>query len=95
MDSAHLLHCPALHKTFPAEFYWEARELEQLRQYILDDILSLSHFEEQTIVVSNQKGQKFKKANEMSAQEQVLDELMGTCRNGEDTRPEKLHYTSS
>lgn len=34
----------------------------------------------------------------MSAQEQMrrmLDELMGTRRNGEDTRPEKLHYTSS
>ncbi|GIY80363.1 putative RNA-binding protein Luc7-like 1 [Caerostris extrusa] len=34
----------------------------------------------------------------MSAVEQLrrqLDELMGTRRNGEDSRPEKLHYTSS
>ncbi|CAL1289379.1 unnamed protein product [Larinioides sclopetarius] len=34
----------------------------------------------------------------MSAHEQMrkmLDELMGTRRNGEDTRPEKLHYSSS
>ncbi|GIY53094.1 putative RNA-binding protein Luc7-like 1 [Caerostris darwini] len=34
----------------------------------------------------------------MSAVDQLrrqLDELMGTRRNGEDSRPEKLHYTSS
>ncbi|KAG8178976.1 hypothetical protein JTE90_012489 [Oedothorax gibbosus] len=34
----------------------------------------------------------------MSAQEQMrkmLDELMGTRRNGEDTREEKLHFTNA
>ncbi|GFS41424.1 hypothetical protein TNIN_459261 [Trichonephila inaurata madagascariensis] len=27
MSSAHLVHCPALHKTFFAERYWEARDM--------------------------------------------------------------------
>ncbi|GFT94612.1 hypothetical protein TNCV_1990471 [Trichonephila clavipes] len=27
MDSVHLVHCPALHKTFLVEHYWETRDM--------------------------------------------------------------------